>query len=991
MQNEIVKELKALRTTLEGDLHSDDLMRKLYATDASVYRKLPLAVALPKNNNDIKLLIDFAKTHHTSLIPRTAGTSLAGQCVGEGIVVDVSKYFTRILDINESDKTVTVQPGVVRDELNNYLKPFGLFFGPNTSTSNRCMIGGMVGNNSSGTTSIQYGVTRDKVLKMKTILSDGNEAGFSSLTSEEFQQKLKLNSLEGSIYNTIYKELKPESIQKQIQDHFPKPEIHRRNTGYAIDELIKSNVFSTLDIDANRSENLVAERSRSANFNMCQLLAGSEGTLAFTTEITLQLDKLPPSESAIIALHFESVAKCLKSVETVMQHNLHTCEMMDDTILNLTKHNKTQQDNRQFIEGSPAAILMCELKAETPEQLELAIDRFITAVNTLNLSYAAPILRAEAIDKAVELRKAGLGLLGNIIGDKKAVACIEDTAVALEDLDAYISEFTALMTSYKQNAVYYAHAGAGELHLRPILDLKQSEDVVLFRKITTDVAELVKKYNGSMSGEHGDGIVRAEFIPMMIGDTNYQILKRIKSAFDPQNIFNPGKIVDAYPMDKSFRYEVDREEPQIETLLDFSASEGILREAEKCNGSGDCRKLPEFGGTMCPSYRATRNEKDTTRGRANTLREFLTNSEKANRFDHKELKEVFDLCLSCKACASECPSSVDVASLKAEFQYQYQKVNGVPFRTKLFAYNNKINGFASRVPKLTNFMFSNGFTSSVIKSVGGIAKERSLPLVSSKSLYNEFQNLKNKIVTNNYIKEVILFNDEFTNHLDTEIGVDAIELLSRLNYKVTIISHSESGRSMLSKGILEDAKKVANENVSKFKNIISETTPLIGIEPSAILTFKDEYIRLADDKDSAKSIAQHTFLIEEFIQQEVQLGHITSEQFTKEVKIIKFHGHCHQKALSNQKSSFDVLNLPENYSVTIIPSGCCGMAGSFGYEKEHYEISMTIGEQTLFPSVRKASKGTIISANGTSCRHQIKDGTGRVARHPISILKEALL
>lgn len=837
------------------------------------------------------------------------------------------------------------------------------------------MIGGMVGNNSSGTTSIQYGVTRDKVLKLKTILSDGSEVEFSKLSSEEFQQKLKLDNLEGSIYNTIYNELKSETVQKQIQDNFPKPEIHRRNTGYAIDALIKSEVFSEVN----------------SAFNMCQLLSGSEGTLAFTTEITLQLDALPPTESAMVALHFESIAKCMKAVKPLMQHNLHTCEMMDDSILNLTKHNKTQQENRHFIEGNPVAILMCELKAETQEDLQIQIDTFIETVKGLNLSYASPILKDEAINKALELRKAGLGLLGNIIGDKKAVACIEDTAVALEDLDHYISEFTALMKSYNQDAVYYAHAGAGELHLRPILDLKQSEDVVLFRKITTDVAQLVKKYNGSMSGEHGDGIVRAEFIPMMIGDANYQILRRIKSAFDPSAIFNPGKIVEAYPMDESLRYEVDRIEPQIETLLDFSSSEGILREAEKCNGSGDCRKLPEFGGTMCPSYRATRNEKDTTRARANALREFLTNSDKANKFNHKELKDVFDLCLSCKACSSECPSSVDVASLKAEFQYQYQKANGVSLRTKLFAYNNKVNGVASRVPKLTNFMFSNAITSSVIKSLGGIAKERSLPLLSSKSLNKLFQNTVFNIVKENFIKEIYLFNDEFTNHLDTETGVDAIELLSRLNYKVNLISHSESGRAMLSKGLLEDAKKVANENISKFKNLITKETPLIGIEPSAILTFKDEYMRLADDKDAAKSIAKNTFLVEEFIQQEIELGHITSAQFTTEIKTIKFHGHCHQKALANQKSSFDILNLPKNYKVTIIPSGCCGMAGSFGYEKEHYEVSMQIGEQTLFPAVRKASVDTAIAANGTSCRHQIKDGTGRIAKHPISILKEALV
>ncbi|MGJ8550319.1 FAD-binding and (Fe-S)-binding domain-containing protein [Winogradskyella wichelsiae] len=975
MKNEMRIELQTLKSKLKGDLHTDDLMRKLYATDASVYRKLPLAVALPKDNNDIKLLIDFANDNKTSLIPRTAGTSLAGQCVGDGIVVDVSKYYTRILDINEKARTVTVQPGVVRDELNNYLKPFGLFFGPNTSTSNRCMIGGMVGNNSSGTTSIQYGVTREKVINLKTILSDGSEAEFSNLSKEAFQEKLKLNNLEGAIYNKVYNELNSETVQKQIQDNFPKPEIHRRNTGYAIDELIKSSVLSNSDVD----------------FNMCQLLSGSEGTLAFTTEITLQLDVLPPTESAIIALHFESIAHCLKSVATVMQYNLHTCEMMDHTILNLTKHNKTQQENRKFVEGEPAAILMCELKADTEAQLHKDIERFIITVNTLQLSYAAPILKGEDIDKAVELRKAGLGLLGNIIGDKKAVACIEDTAVAVEDLDAYISEFTALMKSYHQNAVYYAHAGAGELHLRPILDLKQEEDVVLFRKITTDVAQLVKKYKGSMSGEHGDGIVRAEFIPMMIGDANYAIVKRIKLAFDANNIFNPGKIVDAYPMDKNLRYEVGRKEPEIETLLDFSESQGILRAAEKCNGSGDCRKLPEFGGVMCPSYRATRNEKDTTRGRANTLREFLTNSEKANRFDHEELKEVFDLCLSCKACKSECPSSVDIASLKAEFQYQYQKVNGVPMRTKLFAFNNKINGFASLVPGITNFMFTNSFTSSIIKSVGGIAKKRSLPLISSKSLHKEYQNFKNEIVKFSFIKEIYLFNDEFTNHLDTEIGVDTITLLTALNYKVNLISHSESGRAMLSKGLVKDAKKMANKNISHFKDLISENTPLIGIEPSAILTFKDEYLKLAGDKEAAKSIARHTFIIEEFIQQEIELGHITSDQFTKEAKTIKFHGHCHQKALANQKSSFDILNLPANYKVTIIPSGCCGMAGSFGYEKEHYDVSMQIGEQTLFPAVRKASGDTQIAANGTSCRHQIKDGTGRIAKHPITILKEALL
>ena len=967
--------LKQLQNNLKGELHFDNLMKTLYATDASVYRMLPLAVAYPKSKADIKALITFAKNNKTSLIPRTAGTSLAGQCVGKGIIVDVSKYFTKILNINEKEQTVTVQPGVVRDALNNYLKPFGLFFGPNTSTSNRCMIGGMVGNNSSGTTSIQYGVTRDKVLELQTILSDGSEVVFSEITTENFTDKIKLNTLEGHIYKTIYSELASGETQKQVTDNFPKPEIHRRNTGYAIDELIQTAVFS----------------ASSKAFNMCKLLAGSEGTLAFTTQITLKLDKLPPQESIMVAAHFTSIESCLKAVEPAMQHNLYNCEMMDKTILDCTKKNKTQQENRQFIEGDPEAILMCEVKADTLKEAEVKAKQLIQTLDASGLSYYNAILINETIAKANNLRSAGLGLLGNIIGDKKAVACIEDTAVTIPDLANYISEFTALMKGYNQKAVYYAHAGAGELHLRPILDLKQKEDVVLFRKITTDVANLVKKYNGSFSGEHGDGIVRAEFIPLMIGEANYKLLKRIKTSFDPDNIFNPGKIVDAFPMDENLRYKPGRKEPKIETMLDFSASQGILREAEKCNGSGDCRKLPEFGGTMCPSYRATRNEKDTTRARANTLREFLTQSEKANKFDHKELKDVFDLCLSCKACASECPSSVDVASLKAEFQYQYQKANGLSFRTKLFAYNNKLNRVGSHFPKLTNFIFTNTFTAPLIKKILRIAKERSLPLLSSKSLNKEFQNTKNQLYKNNSIKTVYLFNDEFTNFLDSPIGVDALSLLSALNYNVKLIKNEESGRAFLSKGLLDQAKKVANKNVSIYKDLINEETPLIGIEPSAILTFKDEYLKLVDDKESAKTIAKNTFLIEEFISSEIAIGNIKASQFTSNVQTIKFHGHCHQKALSNQIHSFNVLNLPVNYKVTIIPSGCCGMAGSFGYEKEHYEVSMQVGEQTLFPAVRKVSESTLIAANGTSCRHQIKDGTNRIAKHPITILKEALL
>ena len=959
--------LEEIGNKLSGSLVYDDLHKALYATDASVYRKIPLAVAYPKDEKDLQILIEFATSNNLTLIPRTAGTSLAGQCVGEGIIVDVSKHFTNILAFDELNKTITVEPGVVRDELNLFLKPFGLFFGPNTSTSNRCMIGGMVGNNSSGSTSIKYGVTRDKVLQIDGVLSDGSFASFKELNSKEFKLKTQIKSLEGSIYASIYSELSQELVQQEIKNQFPKPSIHRRNTGYAVDELLDFDLFGGKD----------------DTINIAKLLSGSEGTLVFSTAITLQLDTLQPKESVIIASHFNSIKESLKATVLAMNHELYACELMDKVILDCTKNNREQAKNRFFIQGDPEAILMIEVSGDTKEGAQKKADDLISVLNNNNFGYHHPKVVGENIKRMFNLRKAGLGLLGNIIGDKKAVACIEDTAVDLNDLPNYIDEFTKIMDKYQQKAVYYAHAGAGELHLRPILNLKKSEDVSLFRKITTETAQLVKKYQGSFSGEHGDGIVRAEFIPLMIGETNYQLLRRIKKSFDPNNVFNKGKITDAFPMDKSLRYSIDRKEPEIKTIQDFSDNQGILKLTEKCNGSGDCRKPASAGGAMCPSYRATKDEKDTTRARANTLREFLTNSKRSNKFNHQELKEVFDLCLSCKACASECPSNVDVAALKSEFLYQYQEENGYSFRNSMFANNVKYNKIGSLFPSLTNLVLNTYVT----KSIMGISLKRSVPKLTPKTLKSWY-----KKQTHSSSKKIIyVFCDEFTNFYDTEIGKDTVIVLKRLGYNPTFIKHPESGRSFISKGFLKEAKDVANKNVSIFKELITDKTPLIGIEPSAILTFRDEYIRLADDVNSAKIIAKNTFTIEEFLKNEFEKGNIRTNQFTTEKKSIKIHGHCHQKALSSTHATFSILNIPENYSPTIMNTGCCGMAGSFGYEKEHYKISMQVGEDTLFPKIRNTSKETEIIASGTSCRHQILDGTNRNAKHPITVLREAII
>ena len=540
--------------------------------------------------------------------------------------------------------------------------------------------------------------------------------------------------------------------------------------------------------------------------------------------------------------------------------------------------------------------------------------------------------------------------------------------------------------------MYYAHAGAGELHLRPILDLKKAEDVVVFSQISEATARLVKKYNGSLSGEHGDGRVRAPFIPLVLGEENYALFKRIKDQWDPHHLFNPGKIVDAAPMNTSLRYDVDQQTPEFDTILDFSATDGLLRMAEKCNGSGDCRKLPLSGGTMCPSYQASRNEKDTTRARANVLRSFLSKNTGPNPFDHKEIKEVLDLCLSCKACSSECPSNVDMASLKAEFLHQFYKTNTIPLRAKVFAYNSVLNQWASIFPNVSNLILSGKLTAPLLKRLLNIAPERSLPLLPKQSLRQWF--LQQKSIANKpYIKQVYLFCDAFTNYHDAHIGIKAVQLLQRLNYDVKIIDHPESGRAALSKGLLKRAQMLARKNINIFSNLITEETPLIGIEPSAILSFRDEYLRLSSKENyiKVKELAKNSLLIDEFISNEFQAGNIRSDQFTHSSQKVLLHGHCHQKALASIQPTVWALSIPKNYSVEVIPSGCCGMAGSFGYEKEHYEMSVQVGEMVLFPAVRSESENTIISASGTSCRQQISDGTTREALHTIEILMGALV
>jgi len=961
--------LADLKHRIVGQVYDDIIHKTIYSTDASAYKEMPQAVIYPKNVDDLKLIIQFATENKLTIIPRTAGTSLAGQVVGNGLVVDVSRHFNKIIELNVSERWVRVEPGVILDELNKFLEPHGLFFGPETSTSNRCMIGGMVGNNSCGARSLIYGSTRDHTLEMKVILSDGSETNFKAINKDEFIYKTELQSLEGKLYHQILGILFDSENQKNIIAEYPDKQIKRRNTGYAIDLLLNSEIFS----------------DSKEQFNFCKLLAGSEGTLAFSTEIKLNLVDVPPKQQAIVCIHMNSLNEALRANLIALKFKPTSVELMDNTILELTKDNIEQTRNRFFIKDNPQAILIVEFVSDSMAEIEQKAKELEQEMSAKGYGSHFPLITGSDISKVWNLRKAGLGLLSNMPGDRKPVAVVEDTAINPAVLPEYIDEFKQILEKYNLNCVFFAHVGTGELHLRPILNLKDEKDRELFHTIAFEVSRLVKKYKGSLSGEHGDGRLRGEFIPYMIGESNYQLIKEIKSSWDPNGIFNFGKITDTPKMNSNLRFVVRQQTKDIKTYFDFSKEKGILRAIEKCNGSADCRKTEVIGGVMCPSYMASKDEKNSTRARANILREFLTNSKKENPFNHPEIYSILDLCISCKGCKSECPSSVDMAKLKAEFLQHWYESNSIPLRSRIVANLPDLNAFLSKFSAFSNFFLKNKFFSNIITYLIGFSNKRKLPLLSKITLKKYLDNL---IQCTSLQKEVYLFVDEFTNYNDTEVGINAVKLLNKLGYKVLTVNHEISGRTYISKGFLKKAKVVANKNVTIFKDIINSEKPLIGIEPSAILSFRDEYPELVEKHlvEDSKRLALNVFMIDEFIVNEFEKGKITSDFFTTKTKQIKFHGHCQQKAIATTTATKKMLSIPVNFSVTEIKSGCCGMAGSFGYEKEHYDLSMKIGNLVLFPEINKSDSKTVFVAPGTSCRHHIKDGTGRNAIHPVELL-----
>ena len=887
----IERSLSELGKHFDGQLYLDPTTRKLYSTDASIYQEIPAGVAVPKSTDDIRRLIRLANENRIGLIPRTAGTSLAGQVVGSGLIVDISRYFTEIVEINPDQKWVRVQPGVIRNELNMAMAKHGLMFGPETSTASRAMLGGMLGNNSCGANSIVYGTTRDQTISVRGFLSDGSEAEFGPMSAEAFARKCELGngSLEAKIYRGMYQMLADETNRKAISAEFPKKNIQRRNTGYALDLLMESAVFGVGDLP----------------LNMCKLIAGSEGTLFLATEIKLQCHPLPPRHTSLLCAHFHNIGDAMRATQIAMTHSPFRCELIDRLVLEGAARNLELREFLAFVTDTPEAILLVESRAESLPAANRMSATIAEELKANGLGFHFPMFADEASEPIWNLRKAGLGVVGNIPGDSKPVTVIEDTAVDIDDLPDFIEEVDALLRQrYDCQCVHYGHAGAGEIHLRPVLNLKTAEDRQKLKAMASDMAAVVKKYKGSLSGEHGDGRLRSEFLEQMIGHHNYQLVCQVKKLWDPENIFNPNKIVHPVAMDAKLRFEATAGAADPKTVFDFRETGGLLRAAEMCTGSGDCRKTELSGGTMCPSYMATRNEQHTTRARANILRHVLTDpADWNNPLNSQEIKQVMDLCLSCKGCKSECPSNVDVAKMKAEFLQGYYDANGVPRRTRMIASMERFSRVASNLPWLYNFFATSRVSSWLLKKFIGFHPQRTLPRLHSKTLRSWFKSHKAHARAGDRGK-VFLFCDEFSNYFELPIGIATVQLLERLGFAVEIPRHRESGRAAISSGLLRQAREIAEQNVRMLAGCTTEDQPLVGIEPSAILSFRDEYPSLVrtEFRNAAERLSGNTFLIEEFLVRQLDKGTINSGSFHLAPKQIFLHGHCFQKALGTLAS-----------------------------------------------------------------------------------------
>lgn len=950
-----------LRKRIAGELRFDRMSRLLYSTDASIYQIEPIGVVVPRDKADVEAVIEIANKLNVPVLPRGGGTSLAGQAVGRAIVLDFSKYMQKVLEVNREELWCRVQPGLVQDELNAHVRPMGLQFGPDTSTSNRATIGGMIGNNSAGAHSLTYGKTLDHVLELTVLLADGSEAVLKDLSVAELETRGRLEGLEGQACREIARIA--QQHKREIMARYPK--IMRRVSGYNLDEFIKPQPF-----------------------NLSRILVGSEGTLAIVVEAKMRL--VPkPKWTALDVIHFDDDIAALEASQAILETRPYALESTDKMILDLARGNIEQSRRLGFVQGNPSSLLMVEYAGDNEEDVKEQVYKLEAVRKAHGIGYAATLaFKPEEVKAIWGVRKAGLGLLLGTKGDKKPIAFVEDTAVEPAKLPEFIKRFRAIISSHDAIAGYYGHCSVGCMHIRPLINLKEQSEVGKMVSIAEQISDLVLEFNGAMSGEHGDGLARSHFNRKLFGPSLYEAFRQVKRAFDPKNLMNPGKIVGAPAMTESLRIGPGYKTWQPETTLDFTGQGGFAAAIEMCSGMGECRK--KLDGTMCPSYMGTLDEEHSTRGRASALRAVLSGKLAKEEFTGKRLQEVMDLCLECKACKAECPSNVDMAKLKYEFLDHYHRVNGLPLRNRIFGGIEGLNRVGSRFAPFSNWMANTVVNRWLIDLLAGIDRRRPLPQFAGEPFEQWFgKHTPDGDMANG---EVVLFHDTFNNFNTPNVAIAATRFLERSGYRVLLVDKKCCGRPMISKGMLGAAKENAAWNVERLASYVDKGVAIIGLEPSCLLTLRDEYPEFVRD-EAAERVAESAFLFEEFVLREQRAGRLSLDLATRPTngtsRKALLHGHCHQKALVGTAPTTAVLK-SAGFQVSEVDSGCCGMAGSFGFEKEHYDLSVTIGNRRLAPAVKAAGSDVEIVAPGISCRQQIKHLTQRNAKHPAEVLWEAV-
>jgi FAD/FMN-containing dehydrogenase/Fe-S oxidoreductase len=942
-----------------GDIKTDAYSRALYSTDSSIYQVMPYGVFFPGQADQIQGAVEVAARHGVPVLMRGAGSSLAGQCVNKALVVDVSRYMTQVIEVNAEEKWARVQPGLVLDAMNEHLRPMGLQFGPDPASSNRATLGGIVGNNSTGAHSIVYGMAADHVLGAKVILSDGTPANFGPLTLDQLDYYREREGFEGHIYRGMVDLLgrNEEAIRSGTPKHW------RRCGGYNLDRLIGDEAF-----------------------NLARLICGAEGTLAAVTELKMNLvDR--PKVTGLGIIHFDELPVALESVPQVLETDPSAVELMDNLGLTLCREVPAYARLLTFLEGDPNSILITEYTGDSEAEVKGKLDKLEAFLAQRGIGVACVRAETAAQQSNVwNVRKVGLGLLMSIKGDHKPIPFIEDSAVLVEHLAEYIAQIEGFCNDLGVRVAYYAHASAGCLHVRPLINLKEAEEARKMVTIAERAAELVAGYNGALSSEHGDGRARSWLNERFFGPDLYRAYQEAKQTFDPENILNPGNIVNAGPMTENLRFGETYSTISVNEHIDFSSDIGFHRAVEMCNGAGVCRKDT---GTMCPSYMVTRDEEHSTRGRANLLRAALSGALPREELTSARMYEAMDLCIECKACKAECPSSVDMAKIKFEFLANYYETKPVPFQVRFFANIALFNRLGSMMAPLANWSLKNKLFRWVLEKAAGIDSRRSLPEFAAIPFTRWFNNRFAPQFGENQ-KTVVLFNDTFNTYNYPHVAIAATEVLEAAGYRVVLPGHWCCGRPMISKGLVDQARAAAAATVAKLAPFAKAGIPVIGLEPSCLSALIDDYLALLPDNEDAKAVAQVAVTFEEFVAKladDPDAALPLSPQATH----ILLHGHCHQKALIGTAAVKKALGmLGEETHVTEVDSGCCGMAGAFGYETEHYDVSMAMAERKLLPAVRATGDRGLVVAAGVSCRQQIKHGSGKQALHPAEVIHRAL-